>query len=162
MKNNDFWWWTFHGRHYWCIYIVTFVDRHHFRWAMVTYNSLHHQKNERHQRWHRRNYVLWWHSRYVMNNDYNGKQWLSPFHINNNDLWWQTFLGHHYWCIYMVAYIDYHHFIFSWGSKNVTISSLVRVEKCHHKLISDGQKSLYHHSIWISGHDGIEPPTSYL
>ena len=36
-----------------------------------------------------------------------------------------------------------------WGSKNVTIRSFVRVEKCHHKFIGDGQKILCRHSILI-------------
>ena len=97
-------------------------------------------------------------SRFVMNINYNDKQWPSPFHINNNDLWWQSFNCRHYWCVYMVAFVDCHHFIFCWGSK-----------KCHHKLIGDGQKSIHHQKlifvipyIWISEHDGIEPPTSYL
>ena len=83
---------------------------------------------------------IWWGSKTVMisslvtsrsitNNDYNDKQWPSPFHINNKTLWWRTFNGRHYWCVYMVTFIDRHHFIFWWGSKNVTISSLVMVKR---------------------------------
>ena len=117
----------------WILIIMTDSDRHHFIWTTtifcdgpfmavtigayiwrrsltVTINSL----------------VT---SRSVTNIDYNDKQWPSPFHINNNYLWWRTFNGHHYWCVYMVAFVDRHHFIFWWGSKNVTISSLVMVKR---------------------------------
>ena len=66
----------------------------------------------------------------------------------------------------MVVIID----VYIWcRSLTITISYFGEGQKCHHKLIGDGQKSIRHQKlifvipyIWISEHDGIEPPTSCL
>lgn len=102
MNNNDLLLWTFNGRHYWYMYMVTFIDCH---------ENPHYQK-------------------YRCCGDIQGPSQIMTIMTENdshhfisttiNNLWLWTFEGRHYWCVYMVAFVDFHHFIF-----------LVRVEKCH-------------------------------
>ena len=137
MNYNDLLWWIFHGHHYWCMYMVTFVDPH--------------QKSHFHK--------------YRCCGDIQGLSRIMTIMMNidrHHFISTTTIYGYGPLRVVTIdAYIWWHSLTvtisyFWWRSKNVTKA---------HWWWSKEPPSLKidrRHSIWMSGHDGIEPPTSFL
>lgn len=137
MNNNDLLWWIFNGRHYWCIYMVTFIDRH--------------------QKLHCKMYRCCGEIQgllqimTIMGDKYRHHFMSTTMIYGYGHLRVIIIDVYIWWCLLTVT-ISY----FWWASKNVT--------KSHWWWSKEplSPKIDHFHSIWMSRNDGIEPPTPYL